>query len=251
MLERFDLQGKVAAVTGSGAGLGRAYALALAAAGADVVINDVRDQAVDTVVQEIVEAGGRAVGVVGSVADTATADGLVAKALEAFGRFDIMVNNAGIGRPAMLWKMSDQDWLDVISVNLTGVYYCTRAAARHLREQGSGRIINITSAAGIEGSTGQINYAAAKAGVIGLTKSAAKELARYGVTVNAVSPVAATEMTEKIRTDPKFLEISMARLPMKRFAEPEEVASVIVFLASDAASYMTGGVVLADGGMSM
>ena len=251
MTGSFDLTGKVAAVTGAGSGLGRGYAEALAAAGAFVVVNDVNDRTAAEAVASIEKADGKAMPFVADIAIPGKADEMVAAAISSFGSFDIIVNNAGITRPAMLWKMADEEWDAVIRVNLTGVFYGVRAAAKVMREQQSGRIINITSAAGIEGSIGQINYSAAKSGVIGITKSAARELARYSVTSNAVSPVAATEMTTKIRTDQKLLDKSLARLPMGRFAEPDEVAASIVFLASDAASYITGTVLLVDGGMSM
>jgi 3-oxoacyl-[acyl-carrier protein] reductase len=246
-----SLAGRVAVVTGAGQGLGRAYAEALAAAGAAVMVNDVSSTTTETVVRAIEDAGGCAQGHIGDVAAPTYLDDLVAAAVAAFGSLDIMVNNAGVTRPAMLWNMTDEQWDTVIGVNLSAVFRGVRAAARVMRERNYGRIINATSAAGIDGSIGQINYAAAKAGVIGITKSAARELARYGITVNAIAPVAATPMTEKVRTDTTLREKTMARIPMQRYAEAEEVAPAVVFLASDVASYTTGHVLLADGGMSM
>jgi NAD(P)-dependent dehydrogenase (short-subunit alcohol dehydrogenase family) len=244
-----DLRGKVAVVTGSGRGLGRAYAEALAAAGAAVIVNDVDAEAAASVVKGIGAAGGRAAGVVAPVGRAEVADELVAKAVAEFGRLDVMVTNAGILRDKVLWKMSDQDFDAVIDVHLRGTFTCARAAAVRMREQGTGgRLILISSPAGQRGNFGQTNYAAAKAGIVALARTWALELARAGVTVNAVVPIAATEMT---RTIPAFAPIIDEA---ERTGEPfpawlrrdeglgtvEDVASLIVYLASDQAAEVTG-----------
>jgi NAD(P)-dependent dehydrogenase (short-subunit alcohol dehydrogenase family) len=244
-----DMSGKVAVVTGSGRGLGRAYAEALAAAGAAVVVNDVDAAAAAQVVKEITESGGRAVGVVAPVGSAEVADRLVATAVDEFGRLDAMVTNAGILRDRVLWKMTDEDFDAVIDVHLRGTFSCARAAAVRLREQGTGgRLILISSPAGQRGNFGQTNYAAAKAGIVAMARTWAMELAKAGVTVNAVVPVAATEMTKTI---PAFApaikqsEIDGQPLPdwLRRdegLGTVQDVASLIVFLASDAAEGITG-----------
>jgi NAD(P)-dependent dehydrogenase (short-subunit alcohol dehydrogenase family) len=244
-----DLRGKVAVVTGSGRGLGRAYAEALAAAGAAVIVNDVDAEAAASVVKGIGAAGGRATSLVAPVGQAEVADELVAKAVAEFGRLDVMVTNAGILRDKVLWKMSDQDFDAVIDVHLRGTFTCARAAAVRMREQGTGgRLILISSPAGQRGNFGQTNYAAAKAGIVALARTWALELARAGVTVNAVVPIAATEMT---RTIPAFAPIIDEA---ERTGQPfpdwlrrdeglgtvEDVASLIVYLASDQAAEVTG-----------
>jgi 3-oxoacyl-[acyl-carrier protein] reductase len=245
------LEGRVAIVTGAGRGLGRAFAIAVAEAGAAVVVNSFSKENTEATVTAIEESGGRALGVSGDVGTPGFFDDLVAKTVEEYGTVDILINNAGISKAAMVWKMTDEEWDDVLRINLTSMFYGVRAVSRVMMERGYGRIVNVTSAGGIEGSPGQINYGASKAGVIGLTKSAARQLARYGITVNALAPVAVTPMTEVIRDTPKFLDKALARIPLGRMAEAEEVAPSVVFLVSDAASYTTGMTFLADGGMSM
>jgi NAD(P)-dependent dehydrogenase (short-subunit alcohol dehydrogenase family) len=244
-----DLSGKVAVVTGSGRGLGLAYAKALAEAGAAVVVNDVDAGAATEAVQEIVAAGGRAVAVVAPVGSTETADALVGKAVEEFGRLDVMVTNAGILRDTVLWKMSDSDFDAVVEVHLRGTFTCARAAAVQMRAQGTGgRLVLISSPAGQRGNFGQGNYAAAKAGVVAMARTWALELARADVTVNAVVPVAATEMTKTIPVFAPIIEESErtgAPLPewVRRdegMGTPEDVASLIVFLASEASAQVTG-----------
>ncbi|GAA3444594.1 SDR family oxidoreductase [Planomonospora venezuelensis] len=244
-----DLTGRTAVVTGSGRGLGFAYASALAAAGAAVVVNDVDAAAAGRAVEEITAAGGRAVAEVAPVGTAETAQALVDRAVDAFGRLDVMVANAGILRDRVLWKMSDEDFDDVVRVHLRGTFTCARAAAVRMREQGGGgRIITACSPAGQRGNFGQTNYAAAKAGIAAMTRTWALELARADITVNAIVPIAATEMT---RTIPAFaphidaLETDGTPLPdrlrkAEGFGTAEDVAGLVVFLASDAASGVTG-----------
>ena len=178
-------------------------------------------------------------------------DAMGAAARQHLGPVDILVNNAGITRPAMLHKMEQSQWDTVLAVHLTGSFNCLQAVAPDMIERRYGRIVNVTSTAGLLGTIGQVNYSAAKAGIVGLTLSAARELARHNVTVNAIAPGAATPMTETIRTDERFRDKYLDRIPLGRWAEPAEIAPVFVFLASDAASYVTGQVLAADGGMTI
>jgi NAD(P)-dependent dehydrogenase (short-subunit alcohol dehydrogenase family) len=244
-----DLTGRVAVVTGSGRGLGLAYAKALAEAGAAVVVNDVDQSAADQAVKEIVATGGRAAPVVAPVGSAETADALVAKAVDEFGRLDVMVTNAGILRDTVLWKMSDDDFDAVTNVHLRGTFTCARAAAVRMRAQGTGgRLVLISSPAGQRGNFGQGNYAAAKAGIVAMARTWALELARADVTVNAVVPVAATEMTKTIPAfAPEIEEAERTGAPLPEWVRkdegmgtPEDVASLIVFLASDASAKVTG-----------
>jgi 3-oxoacyl-[acyl-carrier protein] reductase len=247
------LEGKAAVVTGGGRGIGRALCLAFAKEGADVVVNYAsKDQPAQEVVAMIQEMGRKAVAVKGNVALKADAERIIQTAVDQFGKIDILVNNAGATRPSMLHKMTEEQWNEVIDIHLKGPFLCIQAASKFMAQQKSGRIINVTSAAGVGGTKGQINYSSAKGGIIALTKSAARELAGYGITVNVVSPgYVSTEMTEKIRTDPKLKEIYTARILLGRFSEPEEVAPAFVFLASDEASYITGQLICVDGGLGM
>jgi NAD(P)-dependent dehydrogenase (short-subunit alcohol dehydrogenase family) len=244
-----DLSGKVAVVTGAGRGLGRAYAEALAQAGAAVVVNDVDAEAAAQVVKGIVETGGRAVAVVAPVGSAEVADLLVGKAVEEFGQLDVMVTNAGILRDRVLWKMSDEEFDAVINVHLRGTFTCARSAAVRMREQGTGgRLILISSPAGQRGNFGQTNYAAAKAGIVAMARTWAMELAKAGITVNAVVPVAATEMTKTIPAFGPVIEQSERDgTPFPDWLRKgegmgtvEDVASLIVFLASGAADAITG-----------
>ena len=244
-----DLTDKVAIVTGSGRGLGLGYARALAAAGAAVVVNDIDTAAVDEAVGAITAAGGRATGVAAAVGDAETAEQLVEAAVREFGRLDVLITNAGILRDRVLWKMTDDDFDAVVRVHLRGTFTCARAAAIRMREQGAGgRLILISSPAGQRGNFGQTNYAAAKAGIAAMARTWALELAKSGITVNAVVPVAATEMT---RTIPAFapvieeFERTGAPLPgwLRRDAglgTVEDVTGLITFLASDVAGDITG-----------
>ncbi|MFD7658917.1 SDR family oxidoreductase [Actinosynnema sp. NPDC059797] len=244
-----DLRGKVAVVTGSGRGLGRAYAEALAAAGAAVVVNDVDAESATAVAKGIAERGGRAVAVAAPVGPTATADDLVATAVEEFGRLDALVANAGVLRDKVLWKMADEDFDAVVDVHLRGTFTCARAAAARMREQGEGgSLVLVSSPAGQRGNFGQTNYAAAKAGIVAMARTWALELARADITVNAVVPVAATEMT---RTVPAFADAleeaarTDAPLPgwLRRghgLGSVEDVAPLVVFLLSDLARGITG-----------
>lgn len=244
-----QLHEQVAVVTGASRGIGRAIALALAAAGAKVAVNYARSsQAADEVVEKITSAGGEAIALQADVAQADQVDGLIGAVVERWGRVDILVNNAGITRDTLLLRMKPEDWQAVIDLNLTGVFLCTKAVSKLMLKQRSGRIINIASVSGQMGNPGQSNYSAAKAGVIGFTKSVAKELASRGVTVNAVAPgFISTDMTHDLNSD-EILKF----IPLGRYGQPEDVAGMVRFLAADpAAAYITGQTFNVDGGMVM
>jgi 3-oxoacyl-[acyl-carrier protein] reductase len=248
----FDLTGRSALVTGAGAGIGAAVAEALAAAGASVLVTDIGGGAAEAVAERINTSGGKADSVALDVSDSGAA---VAAAQRAAGlgqgTLHIVVNNAGVTSPAMFAKLTDETFRLTFDIHVMGTFHVTQAALPHLPTDGTGRVINVTSSAGITGTLGQVNYSAAKAGIIGFTKSLARELAPKNIMVNALAPLAATPMTETIRTNEKFAANMMNRIPLKRWAEAEEVAGAFVFLASDAASYITGQVLPVDGGMVM
>ena len=247
------LEGKVALVTGSSRGVGKAVALGFASSGADVVVNYTSNQkAADDVVNEIQSMGRSAVAVKADVAVKTDVETLVNTAAEQFGKLDILVNNAGFTRPAMMVKMSEDQWDQVVDIHLKGAFMCSQAAGRLMKEQKNGKIINVTSVAGIVGTVGQINYSAAKGGIISMTKSIAREMARYNVCANVISlGIVATDMTEKIRTDEKLKDIYMNRILLKRFAEPDDISPAFVFFASDDSNYITGQLVCVDGGYGM
>ena len=243
------LHGKVAIVTGASRGIGRATALALAAEGATVVVNYASSQeAADQVVAEVEALGSSAIALPADVSKADQVDGLINAVMEKWGQVDVLVNNAGITRDTLLLRMKPEDWQAVIDLNLTGVFLCTRAVSKIMLKQRSGRIVNITSVAGQMGNPGQANYSAAKAGVIGFTKTVAKELATRGITVNAVAPgFITTDMTADVKA-----EAILQFIPLGRYGKPEEVAGLIRFLAADpAAAYITGQVMNVDGGMVM
>jgi 3-oxoacyl-[acyl-carrier protein] reductase len=248
---RTQLEGRTAIVTGAAQGIGEAVARALAHEGARVGVADVAGEGAHAVASALARAGKQAMGIGCDVARRDDVDAMVRAVHARFGQVAILVNNAGVTRPAMLHKMEPAQWDTVLSVHLGGTFNCMQAVAPDMMERRYGRIVNVTSTAGLLGTIGQVNYAAAKAGIVGLTLAAARELARYNVTVNAIAPGAATPMPEVIRTDERFMDQYLDRVPMGRGAEPAEIAPVFVFLASDAASYVTGQVLAADGGMTM
>jgi 3-oxoacyl-[acyl-carrier protein] reductase len=247
------LRDKIAVVTGASRGVGRAIALAYAREGANVVVNYASNEAAaDQVVQEIEALGRKAVKIQGDVSRKGEATAVVQAAQDHFGRLDILVNNAGFSKPAMLLKMTEEQWDQVVDLHLKGAFLCSQAAALIMKEQKSGKMINVTSVAGLVGTVGQINYSAAKGGLLSFTKSAARELARYNICVNVISlGIVATDMTEKIRSDEKLKEIYMRRILLERFAEPDDITPAFVFLASDEANYITGQLLCVDGGYGM
>lgn len=247
------LEGKVAIVTGAGRdgkGIGRSIALALAEEGADIVIADYVLEAAEAVAREVQSLGRGAVAVKADVADFADAEAIAQRALDEFGHIDILVNNAGITRDALIARMSEQDWNSVIATNLTGTFNCTKAVTRSMMKQRSGRIVNVASVMGIVGNAGQANYSASKAGVIGLTKTTAKELGSRGVNVNAVAPgFVQTAMTDELPDD--IRESIAALVPLNSLGTPEDVAKLVLFLCTDESRYITGQVINVDGGMVM
>ena len=243
------LKGKTAVITGGARGIGKVTALTLADAGANCALLDVVEE-VKAAAAEVAGKGVRAEGYIADVTKSEQITALMKDIQAAFGSLDILVNNAGITRDSLLLRMTDEDWDKVLAVNLRGAFVCARAAARYMLKQKSGRIINIASVVGVIGNAGQCNYAASKAGLIGLTKSAARELASRNITVNAIAPgYVKTTMTEKLPDKAK--EEIMAMIPLRRLSEPQDIAHAVLFLASEEAGYITGHVLHVDGGMGM
>lgn len=243
-----DFTGKTAVITGSARGIGRVLAEAFAERGANVVISDLDQSVVDQVAGEI--APERALGVQANVTNQTEIESLFARVLERFGRVDVVVNNAGITRDTLMIRMDEKDWDMVLDINLKGAFLVTKAAARIMMKQRSGRIVNISSIVGLSGNVGQANYSASKAGLIGLTKSAAKELCSRGITVNAVAPgFIETEMTDKMPEAAR--QALLSRVLINRPGTPKDVAAAVLFLASDDASYITGQVLTVDGGLTV
>ncbi|GII82285.1 beta-ketoacyl-ACP reductase [Sphaerisporangium siamense] len=240
----FDYSGQVVLVTGGARGIGRAVGRFFAGAGAEVHLLDFDGDGVAATAAEIGARWSRC-----DVSDTASADAAVASVVDRHGRLDVLVNNAGILRDTVLWKLTDDDWERVMAVHAGGTFRMTRAVVPHLRARGYGRIVNVTSYSGLRGNVGQANYSTAKAGIVGFTKTAAKELARFGITVNAVSPNAETRMIASIPQAKR--EEMTAAIPMGRFADPAEMCAAVGFLASREAGYITGAVLPVDGGMAM
>ena len=245
------LEGKIALVTGAAKGIGRAIALALAADGATVVVNyNGSKERAEQVVEEIKALGADGMAYQCNVADTAATADMVKEVIKTYGKLDILVNNAGITRDNLIMKMSEEDFDAVIDANLKGCFNTIKAVSRQMLKQRAGRIINITSVSGILGNAGQANYAASKAGIIGLTKTMARELARRGITVNAVAPgFVDTDMTQVLPENVK--EAATAQIPLGRFGKPEDIANMVAYLASEKASYITGQIISVDGGMAI
>lgn len=243
-----DLKGKIAIVTGSSKGIGKAIVLELARCGAKVVVSGRNPERIEQVRSEVEKIGADSIAVAADVSDSEAASNLVNKTLEKWERVDILVNNAGITRDNLIMRMSAEDWNEVLQTNLTGAFNCIKSVTRQMMKQRSGCIINITSVVGIMGNAGQANYAASKAGIIGLTKSVARELASRSITCNAVAPgYIETEMTGRL--DEKIKENLKQQIPLGRIGDIEDVAKVVAFLASENASYITGQVLNVDGGL--
>ncbi|MFC4409247.1 3-oxoacyl-[acyl-carrier-protein] reductase [Chungangia koreensis] len=245
------LNGKTAIVTGGSRGIGRSIAIMLAEEGAKVVVNYSGSQAkAEEVVELIRQNGGEAIAIQANVSSSESVQAMVGEALSHYGSVDILVNNAGITRDNLIMRMKEDEWDDVINTNLKGVFLCTKAVTRQMMKQRSGKIINISSIVGVAGNAGQANYVAAKAGVIGLTKTSAKELASRNINVNAVAPgFITTEMTDELPEDIKSQMLS--QIPLSKLGNPEDVAKAVLFLSSSDSDYMTGQTLHIDGGMVM
>lgn len=247
------LAGRAAVVTGSSRGVGRNIALAYAKEGADVLVNYTSSEGpAHELVDHIKGLGRKSVAVKADVAVKAEVENMMNTAKHEFGRLDIVVNNAGFTRPAMLMKMTEEQWDAVVDAHLKGPFLCVQAASKYFQEQQYGKVINVSSVAGLVGTVGQVNYSAAKGGVLSFTKSVARELARYNVCANVISlGIVETDMTEKIRKDEKLKEIYMNRILMKRFGTADDISPAFVFLASTESDYVTGQVLCVDGGYGM
>jgi len=247
------LAGRAAVVTGSSRGVGRNIALAYAKEGADVLVNYTSSEGPALeLVDHIKGLGRKSVAVKADVAVKAEVENMMDTAKEECGRLDIVVNNAGFTRPAMLMKMTEEQWDSVVDAHLKGPFLCVQAASKYFKEQQYGKVINVSSVAGLVGTVGQVNYSAAKGGVLSFTKSVARELARYNVCANVISlGIVETDMTEKIRKDEKLREIYMNRILMKRFGTADDISPAFVFLASTESDYVTGQVLCVDGGYGM
>lgn len=245
-----DLEGKVALITGGAQGIGKVTALVLARKGADVAVSDINMEGASETAKEIEDLGRRGLALEGDVSNPADAERIVATAVGQLGEIDILVNNAGITRDGLLVRMAEEDWDAVLNVNLKGTFNCTKAAVKRMMKRKSGRIVNIASVVGVMGNAGQANYAASKAGIIGLTKSIAREYAQRGINVNAVAPgYIETPMTVALAE--KVKEELKAQIPMARLGTPLDVANAVYFLVSDASSYVTGHVLNVNGGIYM
>ena len=245
-----ELTGKVALVTGAAQGIGKAVALMLARNGADIVVSDVNVEKAQETSQEIQSLGRKALALKVDVSRPDDVDRMVQTIVEQFGRIDILVNNAGIARDKLILRLTEEDWDAVLDVNLKGTFNCTKAVVRHMMKQRSGKIVNIASVVGEMGNAGQANYAASKAGVIGLTKTIAREFAQRGITVNAIAPgYIQTPMTDALPEKAK--EELKRMIPMERLGQPEDVANAVLFLVSEASSYITGQVLNVNGGIYM
>ncbi len=247
-----ELKGKVSIITGSGKGIGKAILLKLAENGSDVVINYMsqKSEIIEDIINQCSSFGVRAIAIKANVSNHDEAKDLIKKTVDEFGRIDILVNNAGITRDTLVMRMSEKDFDDVINTNLKGTFNCTKHVINYMIKQRSGSIVNISSVVGLTGNAGQSNYSSSKAGIIGFTKSCAKELGSRGITVNAVAPgFIETDMTDVLKEDLK--QKMLDAIPLKRFGKPEDVASVVYFLCSSLAKYITGQVINIDGGMVM
>ena len=244
------LKDKIAVVTGASRGIGKSITLALAKQGAKIVAVDITLKGMDELLAEIKALGSEGVAVEGNVTVAADAEKMIDQAVASYGRVDILVNNAGITRDGLLMRMKEEDWDAVLTVNLKGAFLCTRAASKVMTKQRAGRIINIASVVGQMGNTGQANYCASKAGLMGLTRSNARELAKRNITVNAVAPgFIVSDMTEALPE--KVKQEMAAQIPLERFGTADDIANAVVFLASDASQYITGQVLAVNGGMYM
>lgn len=247
----YNMQGKTAVITGASRGIGKAIAIKLAELGANIVINyRSSSSSIEELIKEIEALGSKVIAVQGDVSIFSDAENIMKKALEAFGKIDILVNNAGITRDGLILRMKEEDFDKVVEVNLKGAFNCIRHVTPIMIKQKSGKIINISSVVGVTGNSGQLNYAAAKAGIIGMTKSAARELASRGINVNAVAPgFIKTDMTDVLSD--KVKESTLNGIPLKRFGDTQDIAKVVIFLASSCSDYITGQVLNVDGGMVM